>query len=61
MIQKLKELQTGLLATEQWREELTRKQKFEEATFNRDKEQLLRREMAHLRLKLILGRELERD
>jgi TM2 domain-containing membrane protein YozV len=61
MIQKLKELQRELLATEQWREEFARKQKYEEASFNRDKEKLLRREMAHLRLKLKLGREIERD
>lgn len=61
MIQKLKELQNDLVTTEQWREELARKQKYEEAAFNRDKEQLLRREMAHLRLKLNLGREVARD
>lgn len=61
MIQKLKELQNELVTTEQWREELARKQKYEEAAFNRDKEHLLRREMARLRLKLKLGREMERD
>lgn len=61
MIQKLKELQNELLATEQWREELARKQRYEEASFNRDKEKLLRREMARLRLKLNLGREVERE
>jgi TM2 domain-containing membrane protein YozV len=61
MIQKLSELRNELLATEQWREELARKQKYEEAAYNRDKEQLLRREMARLRLKLKLGREVERD
>ena len=61
MIQKLKELQKEFVATEQWREELARKQKYEEAAFNRDKEQLLRREMARLRLKLKLGRERGRE
>lgn len=61
MIQKLNELQKELLSTEQWREELARKQKYEEATCNRDKEKLLRREMARLRLKLKLGREVERE
>jgi TM2 domain-containing membrane protein YozV len=61
MIQKLNELQHELLATEQWREELARKQKYEEAAYNRDKEKLLRREMARLRLKLKLGREIERE
>lgn len=61
MIQKLTELQKELLCTEQWREELARKQKYEEAAYNRDKEKLLRREMARLRLKLKLGREVERD
>ncbi|HEV7333400.1 MAG TPA: NINE protein [Flavisolibacter sp.] len=61
MIQKLKELQKELLSTEQWREELARKQKYEEAAYNRDKEKLLKREMARLRLKLKLGREVERE
>ncbi len=61
MILKLKELQNELLTTEQWREELARKQKYEEAAFNRDKEKLLRREMARLRLKLNLGRGFERE
>ncbi len=61
MIQKLNELQKELLNTEQWREELARKQKYEEAAYNRDKEKLLRREMARLRLKLKLGREIERE
>ena len=61
MIQKLNELQNELLRTEQWREELARKQKYEEASYNRDKEKLLRREMARLRLKLKLGREIERE
>lgn len=61
MIQKLKELQNELLVTEQWREELARKQKYEEAAYNRDKEKLLKREMARLRLKLKLGREVERE
>ena len=61
MIQKLNELQKELLSTEQWREELARKQKYEEAAFNRDKEKLLRREMARLRLKLKLGREVEKE
>lgn len=61
MIQKLKELQKELLSTEQWREELARKQKYEEAAYNRDKEKLLKREMARLRLRLKLGREVERE
>ena len=61
MIQKLNSLQTELLSTEQWREELARQQKYEEAAYNRDKEKLLRREMARLRLKLKLGREVERE
>ena len=61
MIQKLNELQKELLSTEQWREELARQQKYEEAACNRDKERLLRREMARLRLKLKLGREVERE
>ena len=61
MIQKLKELQKELMSTEQWREELARKQKYEEAAYNRDKEKLLKREMARLRLKLKLGREVERE
>jgi predicted phosphohydrolase len=61
MIQKLNELQKELLGTEQWREELARKQKYEEAAYNRDKEKLLRREMARLRLVLKLGREVERE
>ena len=61
MIQKLNELQKELLSTEQWREELARKQKYEEAAYNRDKEKLLKREMARLRLKLKLGREVERE
>jgi TM2 domain-containing membrane protein YozV len=61
MIQKLKALQNELLSTEQWREELARKQKYEEAAYNRDKEKLLKREMARLRLKLKLGREVERE
>jgi TM2 domain-containing membrane protein YozV len=61
MIQKLNELQKELLSTEQWREELARKQRYEEAAYNRDKERLLRCEMARLRLKLKLGREVERE
>lgn len=61
MIQNLNELQKELLGTEQWREELARKQKYEEAAFNRDKEKLLRRELARLRLKLKLGREIEKE
>ena len=61
MIQKLKELQKELMSTEQWREELARKQKYEEAAYNRDKEKLLKREMARLRLKLKLGREVQRE
>jgi TM2 domain-containing membrane protein YozV len=61
MIQKLQGLQKELLTTEQWREELARQQKYEEAAYNRDKEKLLRREMARLRLKLKLGREVERE
>lgn len=61
MIQRLTELQRELLGAEQWREELARQQKYEEAACNRDKERLLRREMARLRLKLKLGREIEKD
>jgi TM2 domain-containing membrane protein YozV len=61
MIQKLNELQKELLYTEQWREELARKQKYEEAAFNRDKENLLRSEMARLRLRLKLGRKIEKE
>jgi TM2 domain-containing membrane protein YozV len=61
MIQKLKQLQNELMSTEQWREELARKQKYEEAAYNRDKEKLLKREMARLRLKLKLGREVEKE
>jgi len=61
MIQKLNELQQELLTSEHWREELARKQKYEEAAYNRDKEKLLRREMARLRLKLKLGREVEKE
>lgn len=61
MIQKLNALQKELLSTEQWREELARQQKYEEAAYNRDKEKLLKREMARLRLKLKLGREVERE
>lgn len=61
MIQKLNELQKELMSTEQWHEELARKQKYEEAAYNRDKEKLLKREMARLRLKLKLGREVEKE
>lgn len=61
MIQKLKELQPDLLAAEKWSEETARQQRYQEAACNRDKEKLLRREMARLRLKLKLGREVERD
>ncbi|NTS39401.1 NINE protein [Flavisolibacter sp. BT320] len=61
MIQKLNALQKELMSTEQWREELARQQKYEEAAYNRDKEKLLKREMARLRLKLKLGREVERE
>lgn len=61
MIEKLNELQKELLSTERWREEMARQQKYEEAAYNRDKEQLLRREMARLRLKLQLGREMEKE
>ncbi|RYZ61345.1 MAG: NINE protein [Chitinophagaceae bacterium] len=61
MIQKLNALQKELLSTEQWREELARQQKYEEAAYNRDKEKLLKREMARLRLKLKLGREVEKE
>lgn len=59
-MQKLNALQNDLLGTEQWREELARKQRYEEASFNRDKEKMLNREMARLRLKLKLGREIDR-
>ncbi|HEY1020690.1 MAG TPA: hypothetical protein VGE06_00195, partial [Flavisolibacter sp.] len=61
MIQKLKALQNELMSTEQWREELARKRKYEEAAYNREKEQLLKREMARLRLKLKFGREVDRE
>jgi protein-arginine kinase activator protein McsA len=61
MIQNLTELQYELMAKEQWREELARKQKYEEAAFNRDKEKLLKRELARLRLKLKLGREVVKE
>lgn len=61
MIQKLNELHQDVPGIEQWREELARKRRYEEAAFNRDKEKLLRREMARLRLKFKLGREIERD
>lgn len=61
MVQKLKELQNELLASEQWREELARKQRYEAAAYHRDQENLLRREMARLRLKLNMGREMERE
>jgi len=61
MIQTLNELQNELLRTEQWKEELARKQKYDEAAFNRDKEKLLRREMARLRLKFKLGREVVKE
>lgn len=61
MIQKLNELQKELLSTEQWREDLARQQKYEEAAYNRDKERLLKREMARLRLKLKLGREIVKE
>src|SRR5690242_14048102 len=37
MIQKLNVLQKELLATEQWKEELCRKQKYEEAANKRDR------------------------
>ena len=61
MIQKVNELQKELMLTEHWREELARKQKYEEATFKRDKEKLLRSEMARLRLKFKLGREVVKE
>ncbi len=61
MIQELKELQHHLLINEQWREEMARQQRYGEAACNRDREKLLRREMARLRLKLKLGREVERE
>ena len=50
-----------MMAKEQWREELARKQKYEEAAFNRDKQKLLNRELARLRLKLKLGREVVKE
>ena len=56
MIQKQNELQKELIVTQQWKEELGHKQKYEEAAYNPDKEKLLRWEMARLRLKLKLGR-----
>jgi len=61
MIQNLNELQQNLLSTEQWKEELARTKKYEEAAHNRDKEKLLRREMARLRLRFKLGREIEKE
>lgn len=61
MIQKLNEVQKELLGTEQWREELARKQRYEEAAYNRDKERLLGCEMARLRLKLKLGKMIEKE
>lgn len=61
MIQRLNELQRELLGTEQWRKELARRQRYNEAACNRDKERLLRCEMARLRLKLKLGREIEKE
>ena len=61
MTQKLKELQNELLASEQWREELARKQRYEAAAYHRAQENLLRREMARLRLKLNMGRGVERE
>lgn len=60
-MQKQNELQKELLSTEQWREELARQQKYHEATYNRDKDRLLHREMARLRLKLKLGRQVEKE
>lgn len=61
MLQKFTEIQRGLLDSEQWREELARKQRYEEASNNRDKERLLRSEMARVRLKLSLGKEFVKE
>ena len=61
MIQKLNELQHDLLGTEKWNEELARKKKYDEAAYNRDKEKMVWREMARLRLKFKLGREIEKE
>ena len=56
MVQNLNTLQKELTMAEQWEEELSRKHQYDEAIYNRDKEILLHRDMARLRLILKLGR-----
>lgn len=60
MIPELNKIQKELPDAEPWREELDRSQRYE-AAYNRDKERLLHREMARLRLKLMLGKEIEKE
>lgn len=56
MVQELNHLQKEVLFTEQWKEERIHQQKQETTTSQPDKEMLLHREMARLRLKLKLGK-----
>ncbi|GAB4092751.1 hypothetical protein GCM10028786_16780 [Flaviaesturariibacter terrae] len=52
MIERIQQLKAEIERTAAWREELARAQKYEEAAYNRDKEQLLRRELERLRKEL---------
>jgi TM2 domain-containing membrane protein YozV len=54
MVEDLKELQTELIKTIQWKEQLVQNQKFEEAAYNRDKEIILKRKIDKLRKSLII-------
>ena len=56
MIQKLNLLQQEIVSTEQWKEELPCQRKYGTTVCNPDKEMLLHREMARLRLKLKLAK-----
>jgi len=61
MVQKLIETQERLINTEQWREELARNQRYDEAACQYEKEKLVGREMARLRLKLQLGGKMQKN
>ena len=52
MIEKIKQLQKELEATKAWKEKLAEAQKYEEAAYNRDKENLLTAEIEKLRARL---------
>lgn len=61
MTQELNKIQKEFSGTETWLEEMALRQRYENAAYDRDKERLLHCELARLRLKLLLAKEIKKS